>query len=123
MNSFTFSNIGFAPALISAIRKYKDYFDNSVIAFCESLYLPRSMADIDTFCRVIDDIFNDKLQTPEDYIPKDKRVYESYETDEIWSKSAEELEKESDELSKELGLDDDVSFDEWLNNLNSEKGE
>lgn len=37
--------------------------------------------------------------------------------EELWSKSVEELEKESDELSKELGLDDDVSFDEWFENL------
>lgn len=37
--------------------------------------------------------------------------------EDLWSKSIEELEKESDELSKELGLDDDVSFDEWFDNL------
>ena len=94
-NSFTFSNIFIAPALASTISKYKNYIDDSTMDFCRDLYLPRSMTDFETFKRIINDILNEHLLPVENYITTEKRVYEEYETDDLWSKSVEELEAEN----------------------------
>lgn len=57
--------------------------------------MPRSMTDFETFKRIINDILNEHLLPVENYITTEKRVYEEYETDDLWSKSVEELEAEN----------------------------
>lgn len=117
-NTYSFKDIYIPPAVVLGIRKHKEYYDeNEVLAFCQKLYLPRSIADFTTFKKVLSDIFNDELLTPEDYIPKRKRPKESVAADDIWEMSDEEIGKIMDEIDEDLGLNEDVPFEEWFSSL------
>lgn len=117
-DSYSFRDIYIAPAIVLGIRKHKEYYDeNEVLTFCKKLYLPRSIADFNTFKKVIQDIFNDEVLTPEDYIPKRKRPKETVIDDGIWEMSGEEIDKLMNEIDEELGLNEDVPFEDWLAGL------
>lgn len=104
-NTYSFRDIYIVPAVVLGIRKHKEYYDeNEVLTFCQKIYLPRSIADFKTFKKVLSDIFNDELLTPEDYIPKRKRPKETVIDDGIWEMSDEEIRKILDETDEELGL-------------------
>ncbi|MCM1335387.1 MAG: SAP domain-containing protein [Bacteroides sp.] len=121
-NTYSFSDVGLYPGIVKPIKKYKEYFnEEEILGFCEKLYLPRSITDFPTFKKILSDIFNDKLLTPEDYISKSKRPKDPVVDDGIWGMSDEEIRKLTDEIDEALGLNADIPFEEWLAGLKKTK--